>query len=67
VLNAVNRRHGLIQTFDDWQFGVPGFFGSNRQTTLTASVVSGTAPGTVPAGGLTPISNVVHETFTIAG
>jgi predicted lipoprotein with Yx(FWY)xxD motif len=66
-LNAVNRHHGLIQTFNDWQVGSPGFFGSNVPSTLTAYVVQGTAPGVIPAGGLTPISNVVHETFTIGG
>lgn len=66
-LNAVNRHNGRIQTFNDWQVGVPGFFGMNAPTTLTAYVVKGTAPGVIPAGGLTPISNVVKETFTIAG
>jgi predicted lipoprotein with Yx(FWY)xxD motif len=66
-LNAVNRHHGLIQTFNDWQVGLPGFFGTNVPSTLTAYVVQGTAPGVIPAGGLTPISNVVHETFTIGG
>jgi hypothetical protein len=66
-LNAVNRHHGRISTFNDWQVGVPGFFGLNKRATLTAYVVRGTAPGTIPAGGLTPISNVVRQTFTIAG
>jgi predicted lipoprotein with Yx(FWY)xxD motif len=66
-LNAVNRHNGLIQTYNDWQVGVPGFFGSNVPTTLTAYVVQGTAPGVIPAGGLTPISNVVKQTFAIAG
>ena len=66
-LNAVNRHHGLIQTFNDWQVGVPGFFGHDTTTTLTAYLVRGTAPGVVPATGLEPISNVVHETFTIVG
>jgi predicted lipoprotein with Yx(FWY)xxD motif len=66
-LNAVNRHHGLIETFNDWQVGVPGFFGRNVETTLTAYLVAGQAPGLIPAGGLTPISNVVHETFTVAG
>jgi predicted lipoprotein with Yx(FWY)xxD motif len=64
-LNAVNLRHGRIQTFNDWQVGVPGFFGSGVPTTLTAYVVQGTAPGVIPAGGLKPISNVLRETFTI--
>ena len=65
-LNAVNRHHGLVQTFNDWQVGSAGFFGTNVPTTLTAYLVAGTAPGMVTPG-LTPISNVVHETFTIGG
>jgi hypothetical protein len=65
-LNAVNRHNGLIQTFNDWQVGVPGFFGSNTPSTLTAYLVQGTAPGVVTSD-LQPISNVVHETFTIGG
>ena len=64
-LNAVNLQHGRIQTFNDWQVGVPGFFGSGVPTTLTAYVVQGTAPGVIPAGGLPAISNVLRETFTI--
>jgi opacity protein-like surface antigen len=65
-LNAVARRHGLIQTFNDWQVGVPGFFGTNRTVTMTVYAVRGMAPGVVPAtGGPRPISNVVHETFHI--
>jgi predicted lipoprotein with Yx(FWY)xxD motif len=66
-LNAVNRHDGRIQTFNDWQVGSAGFFGTNVPSTLTAYVVQGTAPGVIPAGGLTPISNVLKETFTIAG
>jgi predicted lipoprotein with Yx(FWY)xxD motif len=66
-LNAVNRHNGLIQTFNDWEVGSPGFFGKNVQSTLTAYLVAGAAPGVIPAGGLSPISNVVKETFTIGG
>jgi predicted lipoprotein with Yx(FWY)xxD motif len=66
-LNAVNLHAGRIQTFNDWEVGSPGFFGTNVESTLTAYLVSGTAPGVIPAGGLPPISNVVHETFTIGG
>jgi hypothetical protein len=33
-LNAVNRHNGRIQTFNDWQVGVPGFFGTNVESTL---------------------------------
>ena len=66
-LNTVSRRHGLIRTLNDWQVTSPGFFGTGRTATLTAYVVRGTAPGTVPTGGPRAVSNVVHETFTIAG
>jgi hypothetical protein len=64
-LNSVTTAQGLTRTWNDWQVGVPGFFGTNTTATLTAYVVAGTAPDVVPAGGLTPISNVVHETFSI--
>jgi predicted lipoprotein with Yx(FWY)xxD motif len=66
-LNTISRRHGLIRTLNDWQVTSPGFFGKGRKATLTAYIVRGTAPGTVPAGGLRAASNVVHEQFTIAG
>jgi predicted lipoprotein with Yx(FWY)xxD motif len=66
-LNAVNLHHNRIQVFNDWQVGKPGFFGQNVQSTMTAYLVQGTAPGVIPAGGLPAISNVVHRTFTIAG
>ena len=65
-LNSVTRHHGLNRIINDWEVGVPGFFGTNRQVTLTAFLVNGTAPGKV-TGHETPISNVVHETFTIGG
>jgi hypothetical protein len=38
----------------------------NKQATLTAYVVRGTAPGIV-TGNEQPISNVVNETFRIGG
>jgi hypothetical protein len=63
-LNSVSRHHGLIRVINDWEVGVPGFFGKNKQATLTAYLVKGTAPGIV-TGHEQPISNVVHETFTI--
>jgi hypothetical protein len=44
----------------------PGFFGKNVRATLTAYAVSGTAPAVV-TGSEKPISNVVRESFTIAG
>ena len=65
-LNSVSRHQGLIRVINDWEVGVPGFFGKNKPTTLTAYLVKGTAPGIV-TGHETPISNVVHETFTIGG
>ena len=63
-LNSVSRHHGLTRVINDWEVGVPGFFGKNKQTTLTAYLVRGTAPGIV-TGHEVPISNVIHETFTI--
>ena len=65
-LNATAKSHGLQQVFSDWEVGSPGFFGTNKHATLTAYVVSGTAPGIV-TGNERPISNVVKETFTIGG
>ena len=63
---AVARSFGQQQVFSDWTVAKPGLFGTNVQTTLTAFVVSGTAPGTV-TGNEQRISNTVHETFTIGG
>jgi hypothetical protein len=51
--------------FNDWEVSLPGFFGTNKQATLTAYVVRGTAPGMVPCSERL-ISDVIHETFTIA-
>jgi len=65
-LTDVARSHGLAQVFADWEVGAPGAFGKNSKTTLTAYLVKGTAPGKV-TGKVTPISNVVKETFTIGG
>jgi len=65
-LNATAKSHGLKQVYSDWEVGSPGFFGRNKQATLTAYIVSGTAPGIV-TGHERPISNVVRETFTIGG
>ena len=65
-LNSVSSHHGLSRVINDWEVGVPGFFGKNKPTTLTAYLVRGTAPGIV-TGHERPISNVVHETFTIGG
>ena len=65
-LNSVSGRNGLTRVITDWEVGVPGFFGKNKQATLTAFLVRGTAPGQV-TGRERPISNVIHETFTIGG
>jgi hypothetical protein len=64
--NAVAKSSGQQQVFTDWEVAKPGLFGSNSQTTLTAYVVSGTAPGTV-TGNQQRISNIVRETFTVGG
>jgi hypothetical protein len=65
-LNSVSSRNGLTRVITDWEVGSPGFFGKNKQATLTAFLVRGTAPGKV-TGHERPISNVIHETFTIGG
>jgi hypothetical protein len=65
-LNTVTRHDGLRRVINDWEVGSPGFFGKNVQARLTAFLVRGTAPGMV-TGHEQPISNVVHETFTIGG
>jgi len=65
-LNSVSRHHGLTEIINDWEVGQPGFFGTNKRATLTVFLVRGTAPGIV-TGHERPISNVVHETFTIGG
>ena len=64
--NAVAKSFGQQQVFTDWGVAKPGAFGTNTKTTLTAYVVSGTAPGTV-TGNEQRISNTVRETFTIGG
>jgi len=66
-LNAVERVHNLQTTFNDWQVGSPGFFGTNVDSTITVFVVQGTAPGQVDMSQVHPISNVVRVHFHIAG
>jgi hypothetical protein len=63
-LTDVASGHGLTQVFADWLVGKAGAFGDNSQTNLTAYLVAGTAPGHVTSHER-PISNVIHETFTI--
>jgi predicted lipoprotein with Yx(FWY)xxD motif len=65
-INDVSRASGLRSTFHSWIVTSPGFFGKNVRATLTAYAVSGTAPA-VATGNEKPISNVVRESFTIAG
>jgi hypothetical protein len=66
-LNAVEQVHQLNTTFNDWQVGVPGFFGTDVDATLTVFVVDGTAPGIVDMSNVHPISNVETVHFHIAG
>jgi hypothetical protein len=63
-LNTVTRHNGFRRVINDWEVGVPGFFGRGVRAMLTAYLVQGTAPGMV-TGHEVPISNVVRETFTI--
>jgi hypothetical protein len=64
-LNTVTRHLGRNQILNTWEVGAPGFFGTNQQVTLTAFLVSGTAPGVVDVTHVHPISDVVRERFTI--
>jgi predicted lipoprotein with Yx(FWY)xxD motif len=66
-INDVSRTSGgLRHTFHSWIVTSPGFFGKNVRATLTAYAVNGTAPAVVN-GSEKPVSNVVRESFTIAG
>jgi predicted lipoprotein with Yx(FWY)xxD motif len=65
-INDVAKVKGLVRTFNSWIVAVPGFFGKNVRATLTVYAVDGTAPAVV-SGNEKPISNVVRESFTIAG
>jgi hypothetical protein len=65
-INDVSQASGLRHTFHSWIVTSPGFFGKNVRATLTAYAVSGAAPA-VATGNEKPISNVVRESFTIAG
>jgi hypothetical protein len=65
-LTDVATSHGHAEVFADWEVGKPGAFGEGTKVTLTAFLVSGTAPGIV-SGTVRAISNVVRETFTIGG
>jgi predicted lipoprotein with Yx(FWY)xxD motif len=65
-INDVARLNGLKRTINSWIVTVPGFFGKGKQATLTVYAVNGTASALIN-GNEKPISNVVRETFTIAG
>jgi predicted lipoprotein with Yx(FWY)xxD motif len=65
-VNDVAKVNGRMRTFNSWIVTSPGFFGKGKQATLTVFAVSGTAPALL-TGSEKPISNVVRETFTIAG
>ena len=65
-VNDVSRLRGLKSTFNSWIVTSPGFFGKATRATLTVFAVRGTAPALL-TGEEQPISNVVHENFTIAG
>jgi len=65
-INDVATLKSRMRTFNSWIVAVPGFFGKATQATLTVYAVTGTAPAVV-TGSEKPVSNVVRETFTIAG
>ena len=65
-INDIANTNGRIRTFNSWIVAVPGFFGKATTATLTVFAVDGTAPAVV-TGNEKPISNVVRESFTIAG
>jgi len=64
-LNAVEQAHGRDLAFNDWEVGLPGFFGQDVDAVLTVFVVDGTAPGIVDMSEVDPISNVVQIPFHI--
>jgi len=65
-INDIVKTNALIKTVNSWIVTVPGFFGKATTATLTVYAVNGTAPAVV-TGNEKPISNVVRESFTIAG
>ena len=58
--------HQLAGRIEDRIVTSAGFFGKATTATLTVYAVAGTAPAVV-TGNEKPISNVVRESFTIAG
>jgi predicted lipoprotein with Yx(FWY)xxD motif len=65
-INDISKVRGLARTFHSWIVTSPGFFGKGVQARLTVYAVNGNAPAVVD-GSEKPISNVVRESFTIAG
>jgi len=65
-INDIAKANGRIKTFNSWIVTSAGFFGKATTATLTVYAVDGTAPAVV-TGNEKPISNVVRESFTIAG
>jgi predicted lipoprotein with Yx(FWY)xxD motif len=65
-INDIATTNGRSRTFNSWIVAVPGFFGKATTATLTVYAVDGIAPAVV-TGSEKPISNVVRESFTIAG
>ena len=65
-INDIASTKGRIRTFNSWIVTSAGFFGKATTATLTVYAVNGTAPAVV-TGNEQPISNVVRESFTIAG
>ena len=65
-VNDVSQLNGLASTFNSWIVTSPGFFGKAKRATLTVYAVRGMAPALL-TGHERPISNVVRESFTIAG
>jgi predicted lipoprotein with Yx(FWY)xxD motif len=65
-INDVSRANGRMRTFHSWIVTSPGFFGKGVRANLTVFAVQGKAPAVV-TGTEKPVSNVVRESFTIAG
>src|SRR5262249_53485993 len=65
-INDVAKANGPKSTFNSWIVSSPGFFGTRVRPPLTVCAVSGPAPALI-SGNENRISNVVRESFTIAG
>jgi predicted lipoprotein with Yx(FWY)xxD motif len=65
-INDIATTNGKTSTFNSWIVTKAGFFGKATTATLTVFAVNGTAPAVV-TGNEHPISNVIRESFAIAG